>query len=211
MAIFFVLAIMVSPKMGSNYLSAPILNGDRAVFLYVNNYHYTLLNQFMIISSQFGRELFWAIAILILFIFGKGAGKRTAIIMALTIIIIFSVGVVTKEIVARPRPIVPSSDFLLATDSEFSFPSGHALVVSAGAAIALTLFRNSPKNKIISLALAIEAAIVCYSRVYVGGHYPLDVIGGILLGVGISFIIIGAVNKWEESLLSVFNRNRRGA
>jgi membrane-associated phospholipid phosphatase len=52
----------------------------------------------------------------------------------------------------------------------------------------------------ISLTLAVEAALVCFSRVYVGGHYPLDVVGGILLGVGISFIFV-AEERYVEQLL----------
>src|SRR5215469_3705168 len=48
--------------------------------------------------------------------------------------------------------------------------------------------RLDPSNFLLS---AVQAALVCISRVYVGGHYPLDVVGGILLGVGVSFIFVG--------------------
>ena len=89
---------------------------------------------------------------------------------------------------------------LLAADKDFGFPSGEALIVSAGAAVALALYRNTTRNLAISIILAIESALVCISRIYVGGHYPLDVLGGILLGVGISFIFVG-ISKHIESLL----------
>jgi len=61
------------------------------------------------------------------------------------------------------------------------------------------LFRGTPGRLVVSTILAIEAALVCLSRIYVGGHYPLDVIGGILLGVGVSLIFVG-VEKHIESL-----------
>ncbi len=108
-----------------------------------------------------------------------------------------------KDIIARHRPAIPKSDFLIAADTDYSFPSGHAVVVSAGAAVALALFRDTYKKLAISVLLAIEAAFVCISRVYVGGHYPLDVLGGILLGVGVAFIFVGIEGHLESVYLSM--------
>ena len=152
---------------------------------------------------MYGREVVWSMAIILLFFIGGWTGKKTAIVMTLVIIVLIPIGTAAKEIVARPRPIIPKSDFLLAADSEYSFPSGHAMIVSAGAVSALALFRDSHKKLIISLALSVEAALVCLSRVYVGGHYPLDVLGGILLGVGIALLFIAVVKNIEIFMISI--------
>jgi membrane-associated phospholipid phosphatase len=63
------------------------------------------------------------------------------------------------------------------------------------------LFRDSARKLAISLILAVEAALVCFSRVYVGGHYPLDVFGGIFLGVGMALLFIGVTNYGVVMLL----------
>jgi undecaprenyl-diphosphatase len=103
--------------------------------------------------------------------------------------------------VARPRPIIPQTDLLIAADSKYAFPSGHATIVSAGAAVVLMLFRDSARKLAISLILTAEAALVCFSRVYVGGHYPFDVFGGIFLGVGMALLFIGVTNYGEVVML----------
>ena len=103
------------------------------------------------------------------------------------------------------------ADFLIAADKDYGFPSGEALIVSAGAAVTLALYRNTPRKLAISILLAIEAALVCISRVYVGGHYPLDVVGGILLGVGVSFIFVGIEKRIELLIIPIMNilKNRK--
>jgi membrane-associated phospholipid phosphatase len=140
------------------------------------------------------------VAIILLFVFGGWIGKKTAVIIAISMLVLVPLGELAKDIVARPRPVIPASDFLISADKEYAFPSGHAVIVSAGAAGALMLFRGTPRRDAVSAILVIEAALVCISRVYVGGHYPLDVIGGILLGVGVSLIFVG-IQKQIESLM----------
>jgi membrane-associated phospholipid phosphatase len=153
----------------------------------------------------------WIVAGVLIFVFGGWEGRKTAIVMAIAMLVLIPIGSIAKEIIARPRPLVPQSDFLLAADSDFSFPSGHAVIVSAGAATVLALFRGSGRKMAVSLGLAAEAAFVCLSRVYVGGHYPLDVLGGILLGVGVAFIFVSLAGRIEVAMrpvAKIFGRNK---
>jgi membrane-associated phospholipid phosphatase len=64
--------------------------------------------------------------------------------------------------------------------------------------------------------LSVEAALVCLSRVYVGGHYLLDIVGGILMGGRVLFLFIGldVINKWKRenfvvAILEEDKRNKR--
>jgi undecaprenyl-diphosphatase len=174
---FTILSILVSSKLSSDNSSLIAL--DESIFLQVNNAHNSALNQSMVLLTQYGREVVWTAAIALLFVFGGKTGRKTATVMAFAMLVLVPTGSLAKEIVARPRPIIPPSAFLIAADTDFSFPSGHAVIVSAGAGAVLTLFRGSRRRTAVSLSLAAESALVCVSRVYVGGHYPLDVVGGV--------------------------------
>lgn len=208
-ALFLVVAVLVSPKANPGGNSA-VVRGDTSAFLAVNDSHLsTSFNQFMILLTEYGREAVWIVAGVLLFAFGGWTGRKTAVVMAIAMLALIPIGSIAKDIVARPRPLVPPSDFILAADSDFSFPSGHAVIVSAGAATALTLFRGSGRKTAVSLGLAAEAVLVCLSRVYVGGHYPLDVLGGILLGAGVAFIFVGIAGKIEVAMRPVANVLKR--
>jgi undecaprenyl-diphosphatase len=200
---FVLLSVIVSPRLASYSNISASLKGDTWAFLQINNHHSASFNKLMIWLTEYGREVFWIVTILLLFIFGRWSGRKTVIIIAISILVLIPLGTIAKDIIARHRPAIPKSDFLIAADTDYSFPSGHAVVVSAGAAVALALFRDTYKKLAISVLLAIEAAFVCISRVYVGGHYPLDVLGGILLGVGVAFIFVGIEGHLESLYLSM--------
>jgi len=208
LALFILIAILVSPKVGFNNATSnnsPISKADSSAFLNINNSHYQAFNKVMIWLTDYGREIFWPVTIILLFVFGGWIGKKTAVIIAISMLVLVPLGELAKDIVARPRPVIPASDFLISADKEYAFPSGHAVIVSAGAAGALMLFRGTPRRDAISTVLAIEAALVCISRVYVGGHYPLDVIGGVLLGVGVSLIFVGIQRQIESLMKPIMN------
>ncbi len=120
--------------------------------------------------------------------------------MAITMLILIPIGTIAKETVGRVRPAMPESELLIAPDTGYSFPSGHAVIASSGAALLLALYRGSYKKLAVSIGLAIEAALVCISRVYVGDHYPLDIAGGIFLGVGVAFLFTSITKRIEQFL-----------
>ena len=131
----------------------------------------------------------WSAVIVFMGIFAGWKGKKIAVIIVISFLIIMPLNTLFKNFFERPRPVVERQEIHVVQKTDFAYPSGHAFIVSAGALILIVLFRKE-KELIFSAILAAEAALVCLSRIYVGDHYFFDVIGGILLGTGISLMVI---------------------
>jgi len=88
-----------------------------------------------------------------------------------------------KEWLGRIRPCHVLEEVRLLTDcnTSYSFPSSHAVNIFAAA-----FFLSQPLKKLSPLFFGI-AGIVGYSRIYIGIHYPLDVIGGATIGLLIAW------------------------
>ncbi|MGB3005687.1 MAG: phosphatase PAP2 family protein [Chitinophagaceae bacterium] len=108
----------------------------------------------------------------------------------------------TKAIINRSRPsdYDPSLIALKSTQSE-SFPSGHT---SAAFSTATSMAIISPKWYVIVPAFS-WASLVGYSRLYMGVHYPTDVLAGAIVGSGSAWLMYKA-NKWIQS--SKKNKNK---
>lgn len=93
-----------------------------------------------------------------------------------------------KNIYQRPRPEI----LHLVEEKGFSFPSGHSLAVTIMVGTLIVIFSQRIKNqvwrKVVQIGLGIFLVSVLVSRIYLGVHYPSDVIASLCMGLGVLFM-----------------------
>ena len=132
-------------------------------------------------AGRFG--LLWIVLALILAVLYRRWGVLVVTVIAVAVADWSAMGL--KAVIDRERPSLryAEPEPLVKTAHDPSFPSGHAATSFAAATVLTFAFpRLGP-------ALFLLASAVAFSRVYVGVHYPLDVIGGALLGVLVALAI----------------------
>lgn len=135
--------------------------------------------------------LVWLVLLGVLAALGGSIGRRAALAGLMALLVGVASSEVLKNLVMQPRPFLelPDVRLLVSPPSSYSFPSvnvAYAFAASTGASLATRrLLGRIPAWGWASLALA---AAISYSRVYVGVHYPSDVLGGALLGVSVGWL-----------------------
>jgi membrane-associated phospholipid phosphatase len=106
--------------------------------------------------------------------------------MVVVMIVAALMSTMLKSLIHRDRPFVTYPDIVkLSEAGNSSFPSGHTL---EGFAVAVAFSILVPKRKFF-IPVFIWASVVAYSRMALGVHYPSDVLGGIIIGAFIGWIV----------------------
>ena len=178
---------------------------DAGILLYIQEYiRSDFLNPIMKVLTHSGDK---GILLIVLIIILMLIPKTRAIGIMSTISIAIEAllnNVLLKNIIARTRPYdeIEGLVNLVGRQSDYSFPSGHtgAAFAVAGAMLVVALFGlpiiertgeitredASLTFKLVSVLLIMYATLLAFSRMYVGVHYPTDVLCGLLLGLGTS-------------------------
>ena len=177
-----------------------LLNLDGNILLFIQEYiRNPILNPIVAFITSLGNEgMIWILLTLLLLIPKKT--RKIGVMSALALLGSLLINnMLIKNLVARPRPYTRLEDLMILVPEpgEFSFPSGHA---SSSFAAAVVLFRQLPK-KFGTPALTL-AVLIGLSRLYVGVHYPTDVLAGAVTGtliaIGSEYLVLKGMEIWNK-------------
>ena len=168
-----------------------ILEVDKEILLFLNGFHSPFWDTIMLMVT---RKETWIpfFAIIIYFIIKNYRGKAVLVLffMALVVLLGDQFSGLLKENIQRLRPVhQPEIEHLvhnvLRKGGLYGFVSSHAANGFAIFAFSTRIFRN----RTYWVLLLFWAVLFSYSRIYSGVHYPLDILGGAVLGWGIGVLL----------------------
>lgn len=187
-----------------------LIEADKALLLFFNGYHTPYLDQvFWVITGKF----IWIPLILsfVYLFFTKGWKEATLVILmvALTVILCdqLSSGI-CKPLFARLRPSQDPEFSPLVTivnnyrGGLYGFISGHAANSFGIGVFSILLF----KNRFYTVSVLIWASLSCYSRMYLGVHYPGDILFGALGGALTGYVTYIIYDRLHQRLFKTPNQ-----
>lgn len=163
-------------------------NTDNAIHALVNAHRNPVATAFFTtITKLFNSNETLAWCILIIILAWRLIDRRFALQVAISSLGVIFINHWIKQVFQRPRP---ATDILMHY-SGYSFPSGHSSASAlVCACLILLVWRLAWKKSwkiMASLALSLLILVIGLSRIYVGAHYPSDVLAGWSLGIAIVF------------------------
>jgi undecaprenyl-diphosphatase len=165
------------------------MNWDTNLFYMINGVagHWSWLDEFMRLISRPGT--FLIPGLVALYFWCRVEGRKTlmkALLLAALVVTVDASGFAVKQLTARPRPchVLPRVTKVTGCGRAFGFPSNHAVNTAASAMFFQMLY---PGISVVAWPIVV---LIGFSRVYVGAHYPSDVLGGWLIGVVGAWLVI---------------------
>lgn len=178
---------------------------DTQLLLFLNGMHNSFFDGFMYTFTQI--YVWIPFYLSIIYVILKSQKKEGLwIILSLILCIVIADQVSSgfiKNAVQRFRPShEPSLEGLIHSvnayvGGRFGFTSSHAANTFSFALLTAIYFRN--KN--FSIAVISWSLINCYTRLYLGVHYPLDIVGGLMVGFLTVLVIYALMNKFKPALI----------
>lgn len=169
-----------------------------------------ILDSIMPIFTHFGGFKFLVLILIAVLLYAKISRRETlkkiAIIALVTLLFSGAIAFVLKHIVHEPRPFMTLDNvhLLITEDDLNSFPSGHTTsTVAVVTALILNMKELAKKYYwIIDIALIIFAILIPFSRMYVGVHYPGDILAGAIIGLFGALLI----NHFRDTIFEILGR-----
>lgn len=170
-----------------------LLHIDGQILLWIQEYlRFPALTSVMKDITNLGNAgILWILITIVLLLDKKtrNVGYMSALALIGSLIVD---NILLKNLVARTRPyeVVDGLKLLIEKQSDYSFPSGHT---GSSFASAIVLWKELPgKYGVMALIVAV---LIAYSRLYVGVHYPSDVLAGVVIGTVLALVSVWLVKK----------------
>lgn len=181
--IFFLLFILITVLMITNNTKV----FDDKIYNYIFSFRNDFIDTFFKTITKFGNTISVIVIIFILLIFLE---KENIYKLLITVVTTVLTNEGLKHIIRRPRP----EHLRLINEKSFAFPSGHSMIAIALYGFLIYLVYKNIKNKFLKIILIISLATLILgigiSRVYLGVHYPTDVLAGYSIAIPIIVLII---------------------
>ncbi|MDH6533636.1 phosphatase PAP2 family protein [Parabacteroides sp. 52] len=157
---------------------------DKELFLYLNSKHVAWLDPVMVLLSSYTVWMIVCLAIVLVVYFrDRNKGKRVVLFLGASLLFNLLANNLIKLFFMRPRPghVLLLKDIIHQLEEagrSYSFFSAHSSTSFCLVVFSVLYLRNN----IYGIMAFAWAMAVAYSRIYVGKHYPLDVLVGILFG-----------------------------
>ena len=183
--IFLIIMILVTTN--------NIIQIDEAIYNNIISYRCAFLDTFFKIITQLANPIPVIIIISLLVIFLK---RNDAILLSVNILTSLLLNQILKNVIARPRP----NHLKLIKETGYSYPSGHSMIALSLYATLIYISLKRIKNKKIRIAiislLTLLILLIGLSRIYLGVHYPSDIIGGFFLAVSLIIMTSSITNNY---------------